>query len=505
MSGASGATYFGQPALYGLMKKVELPEKDDRELKSSETAGELPTVGGLSTWIAVNAFGEVLAGLAAPLDNVFPSNLTPISRQEHESILLARTFAMECSLQHAKKKQKEKEKALQMQQIARQRAVHLMCRIYVGAVNYEVGEATVKTSFETFGPVRSVDMIYDINTGRHKGFAFVEFETPEAAHLACEDMQGATVGGRSVKVGRTSNMGMAEHFISQFAQEAARYNRIYVASVHENLSDDDIRAVFEAFGRVVSCSLVRDVSEPETHCGYGYIEFENPESMDEAVKAMDQYDLGGKMLRVCACVVPPSLQNITTSNNKDLKDEDKMKPAMMLSEMIKRTEALGRMLPDAEGSSAPMDTQQKAIAGPKGSAATEKSITSSSIEADAQNVTLSGQDQRNFLMNKLSRAPQTRVLVLRNMLKSDELDGEVEAEVTEECENYGKVTKVVIYQEKQSADENAEIIVKIFVQFSLPQEVQTAISALDKRWFNGNQISAQIYDQTAFDMKDYTG
>ena len=54
-----------------------------------------------------------------------------------------------------------------------------------------------------------------------------------------------------------------------------------------------------------------------------------------------------------------------------------------------------------------------------------KSITSSSIEADAQNVTLSGQDQRNFLMNKLSRAPQTRVLVLRNMLKSDELDGEV--------------------------------------------------------------------------------
>lgn len=54
-----------------------------------------------------------------------------------------------------------------------------------------------------------------------------------------------------------------------------------------------------------------------------------------------------------------------------------------------------------------------------------KSINSSSIEADAQNVTLSGQDQRNFLMNKLSRAPQTRVLVLRNMLKSDELDGEV--------------------------------------------------------------------------------
>jgi len=120
-------------------------------------------------------------------------------------------------------------------------------------------------------------------------------------------------------------------------------------------------------------------------------------------------------------------------------------------------------------------------------------------------VSVSGTQQRNMLIHKLSRAPQTRVLCLRNMLKSTELDGEVEAEVTEECENYGRVTKVVIYQERQSAAADAETIVKIFVQFSTPHEVQTAISALDKRYFNTNLVSAEIYDQTAFDMKDYTG
>ena len=57
----------------------------------------------------------------------------------------------------------------------------------------------------------------------------------------------------------------AEHFISQFAQEAARYNRLYIANVHEELTDDDIKQMFEAFGRVISCSLVRDVAEPEVH------------------------------------------------------------------------------------------------------------------------------------------------------------------------------------------------------------------------------------------------
>lgn len=129
----------------------------------------------------------------------------------------------------------------------------------------------------------------------------------------------------------------------------------------------------------------------------------------------------------------------------------------------------------------------------------------SSIGDSEGDVKLSGIDERNMLMNKLSRAPQTRVLCLRNMIGADELDGEVEAEVTEECENFGKVTKVVIYQEIQSEAADAETIVKIFVQFGTPHEVQNAISALDKRFFNKRQISAEMYDQTAFDMKDYTG
>ena len=90
-------------------------------------------------------------------------------------------------------------------------------------------------------------------------------------------------------------------------------------------------------------------------------------------------------------------------------------------------------------------------------------------EAD---LSVAGIEQRHMLMQRLSRAPTTRVMVLRNMLSADEIDGEVEAEVTEECENYGTVRKVVIYQEKQSQADDAEIVVKIFVEFSMPQDVQ---------------------------------
>jgi len=125
--------------------------------------------------------------------------------------------------------------------------------------------------------------------------------------------------------------------------------------------------------------------------------------------------------------------------------------------------------------------------------------------ADAEgDMKISGGAQRNMVMRKLMREPSSKVLVLRNMLTADELDAEVEQEVTEECSTYGPVQRVVIYQEKQSDAPNAESVVKIFVEFAHPDGCEAAKNQLGGRFFNGRKIHAQTYDQTAFDMKDYT-
>ena len=44
---ASSGTYFGTPALYGVMKKVEMPEVDDRAVDMADEAGQMPSIGGL--------------------------------------------------------------------------------------------------------------------------------------------------------------------------------------------------------------------------------------------------------------------------------------------------------------------------------------------------------------------------------------------------------------------------------------------------------------------------
>ena len=57
-------------------------------------------------------------------------------------------------------------------------------------------------------------------------------------------------------------------------------------------------------------------------------------------------------------------------------------------------------------------------------------------------------------------------MILRNMVGPEDLDEELETEVTDECGRYGHVERVIIYQEKQSEDDNADIVVKIFVEFA---------------------------------------
>ena len=59
---------------------------------------------------------------------------------EHKQVLRAKRYAMEVSLKFAMRKQAEKKQKMQARQVQRQRAVSIMCKIYVGSIYYEIGE-----------------------------------------------------------------------------------------------------------------------------------------------------------------------------------------------------------------------------------------------------------------------------------------------------------------------------------------------------------------------------
>lgn len=64
-------------------------------------------------------------------------------------------------------------------------------------------------------------------------------------------------------------------------------------------------SVFEAFGRVQSCTLAPDTM-PGKHKGYGFLEYENQQSATDAIASMNLFDLGGQYLRVGRAITPPA-------------------------------------------------------------------------------------------------------------------------------------------------------------------------------------------------------
>lgn len=75
--------------------------------------------------------------------------------------------------------------------------------IFVGSLPFSLDEADLKESFEAYGQVDSVKIIIDRATGRSKGFGFVEMPDAEQAQKAIAELNGATVGGRSIVVNET--------------------------------------------------------------------------------------------------------------------------------------------------------------------------------------------------------------------------------------------------------------------------------------------------------------
>jgi poly(U)-binding-splicing factor PUF60 len=364
-------------------------------------------------------------------------------------------------------------------------------------------------------------MSWDAASGKHKGFAFIEFEVPEAAALAYEQMNGALMGGRNIKVGRPSNMPQAQPIIEQLTEDAKNYCRIYVSSIHPELNESDVQSVFEAFGTIKNCNLVRDAGTGK-HKGFGFIEYDNMKSTQDAISAMNLFDLGGQLLRVGRACTPPeaspdkinqtllqnhlqqagaltgaatavttgqtatstavpssaattiaantvngssnltsnnSTQNLTTSTSNDkensivnsnstlnLLTNGSTQPSSeteiqqnglsttsnpVISVKTESTESSVVQQPinttnnNSNGNTHELTENQKKLLG-----MTNQDDTSASLDHQAE-LTVKGKEQRLLLMQKLMRRkPDSRVAILRNMVGSDDVDEELEVEIT---------------------------------------------------------------------------
>ena len=72
--------------------------------------------------------------------------------------------------------------------------------LYVGGLSFDTTEDGLRTFFEQAGTVESANVITDRDSGRSRGFGFVEMATDAEAHKAIEDLNGKMLDGRTLTV-----------------------------------------------------------------------------------------------------------------------------------------------------------------------------------------------------------------------------------------------------------------------------------------------------------------
>ena len=73
-------------------------------------------------------------------------------------------------------------------------------KLYVGNLSYSVRDDDLQQEMSAFGSVQSAKVMMDRDTGRSKGFGFVEMSSPQEAQAAIKGLHGKNVGGRDLAV-----------------------------------------------------------------------------------------------------------------------------------------------------------------------------------------------------------------------------------------------------------------------------------------------------------------
>lgn len=438
--------------------------------------------------------GILLFGPGAKRTQAILSNLQPLTYEQQDMVAQAKKYAMEQSLRSIQSKQAVATTQQQQKTLQRHQALVLMCRVYVGSISFELKEETIKAAFAPYGAIKSINMSWDTVTMKHKGFAFVEYEIPEAAQLALEHMNGIQLGGRQIKVGRPSNMPQAAPIIKQIQEECKEKNRIYVSNVHPDLSESELPSLFEPFGKVLSCklALTPNVDKPE-HRGYGFLEFETESAATEAL-TIDNFDLGGQALHVCPATTPADNLTIYGTLESEL--------SQALASSNNNTEE---------------DIQLQLELANKEQGGCDDKESELQQECDDEKMEIQTPPANPSQHNGYSSTTEdhedvSNIIVLRNMVSADDdLDDSLQLDVYEECKKYGNVLQIVIYVDKKSKheldtkrpDDNVDEV-KIFVKYKNSYGSSRAREALNGRFFAGRKVSAEHFDKVRFRLAEYS-
>ncbi|KAL3318289.1 Poly(U)-binding-splicing factor puf60 [Cichlidogyrus casuarinus] len=323
----------------------------------------------------------------------------------------------------------------------------------------------------------------------------------------------------------------------QKQQTLTMLNRIYVGSVNYDVTDAYVRDHFIQYGPIKSITMSWEGGTTR-HKGYGFVEYEFPESAILATEQSNGLQFHGRIMKVgrptnlpdpaplikqfieehdlkrrifligvhqalndadveqvfspfgkiTRCKLETEIADPSTHRGLGYVDYSTEQSANIAVNSMNRFELGGKLL-----------RVTKAICPPEFIRSFQNEVKPSHMmQQPVPEPIKPVSPPAAILLPPTTATESIGLLLLLNMVTVSEIDNELVNEVTEECQNFGQVKDVKIIPNPASPDE-----VRIFVVYSPSSAVDSAILSLDGRFFSGRKVVATRYDLSAYKSGNY--
>lgn len=205
--------------------------------------------------------------------------------QEREEA--AATSQVEESLVEEEEEKKEEEEAETEAEV--ESAVNT--KLYFGNLPYNVDSAQLAGIIQDYGSPELIEVLYDRETGKSRGFAFVTMSTIEDCNAVIENLDGSDYLGRTLRVNFSDKPRPREPLYPE-----TEY-KLFVGNLSWSVTTESLTQAFQEYGNIVGARVLYD-GETGRSRGYGFVSYSTKPEMEAALQSLNGVELEGRAIRV---------------------------------------------------------------------------------------------------------------------------------------------------------------------------------------------------------------
>lgn len=186
-------------------------------------------------------------------------------------------------------------------------------KIFVGGLSWQTTEESLRYHFEQYGPVVSVEVMRDRNTGDPRGFAFVVFKDVDTVNVVMEEPRHE-INHKIVDVKRAQARGVAPpsiHHSQKRDNEVGgdgghshrggamgnENNKVFVGGIPPSVDREELKRIFEQYAPVIDAIVMMDQQQQRSR-GFGFVTFEPGSGGAQKVIAVQPLHVQGRRVEV---------------------------------------------------------------------------------------------------------------------------------------------------------------------------------------------------------------